>query len=332
MKGAPGVVGGVARVGDPVCRDHLRAIDLAIVEVRQAETGEVAQRTTHPALHDRCTQAVEHDVGVVLLPERRPQITGEHLRERQVVDHLDHPSSDVGQRRAVLELAAVWKRRAIGAEVAVDAEQRPIEQPAIARLTLVLDQCRRAVRVVVVVVVLEEVGARSHVDHVLHRGTVEAGASELGGDFGDQIVGPQQTAPDRDAQRRTGERLRHAHQQVRGVRRHPVQVTLEHDPSVVHDADAVTHASFELLAPCRRAGDVTAHRHLIEWLQVDWQLAVLAAAIADQRSRHQFTDPLEGGTIVRRLQPVVECERAGDHHATVAKCKQRPRCAHGVAP
>ena len=82
----------------------------------------------------------------------------------------------------------------VGAEVAEGADRRAVAQRPVAGMTLVVDERGFVGRVdaacrVVGAVVLVEVGAGGHVDDVLHRGAVQAGAGELGCDLGDELIG-----------------------------------------------------------------------------------------------------------------------------------------------
>ena len=68
---------------------------------------DVAERRAEAAFDDREAVVVDHDLGVVLGAERRPEQSEKSCGHGRAARPLEHPAEDVGGERVVGERAAV---------------------------------------------------------------------------------------------------------------------------------------------------------------------------------------------------------------------------------
>ena len=124
-----------------------------------------------------------------------------------------------------------------------------------------------------VLVCLAERDPGPHVKQVPHSRTVVPGAGDVGHVTGDRCVGVKPPLLGEDACDATDDGLGNRHQQVWRVGPHPPEVSIKHDPAVVHDEDGVGPGVREHRAERRMAGletsdsDVIRHKRSVSILQ-----------------------------------------------------------------
>jgi hypothetical protein len=323
-----GPVGGTPdRVLDPGAGHDLPALGPALPQVELAEPGQVAQGSADAAVGHRVAVGVDGDLRVELRAHRLPQLAGDELVQPLPRRPLDHPRQHVGEDRAVPERAAVRPVVAQRPEVA-ERVRRP--RPPVVRPP----QVHALVGAHVgfgILVGLVELGAGPHVQQVLHGGALERGPGQFRDDPLDRGGDVQRAPAGQHAGHGRGHRLGHRHQQVRGVRRHAVEVVLGHDLSLVQHQEAVGVGLGEQL----RHGQLAAAGGVAE---PEAQQVALGPrqrpgrprAAADPRRGDQLPDVLEAPPVERRVLPVRERDqflRAERRHS-----RHQLRLSHESAP
>ena len=147
----------------------------------------------------------------------------------------------------------------------------------------------------------------SHVEQVPHTRPVVPGTGDLGHVAGDRCVGVQPPLLGEDAGDAADDGLRNRHQQMRHVLPHPPEVTLEHNPAVVHDEDGVGPGVREHFTERRRArletsdGDVVRLERMVGMVERPCH-----DATRDSLGGDHLTQVLEGPPVERRLLPVLQ--------------------------
>ena len=271
-------------------RDHLLAVELALVADHLSEAGEVAQCGVQSAAAGFGADRIHHEIGVVLGAELLPDFFRQQVRQRLAGRALDDPRQHLGVGGLVGERLAVLA-------FLLQLDEEFVER---ARAGIVGRQRHHAAGARIVEhfglrigVVLRVFDADGHIHHFAHGGVAVGRVLQLGDILDDLCVGIELAFRNQHRRQRADEGFRHRKGDVRLVRIAGAEIFLVDDLALVQHQQAVGIGQRRHVAE----GDLFAVHggdgNLVDVLLGARQLHDRAFAARDVRGRRQFADVAE---------------------------------------
>ncbi len=306
-----GLVAAAADVFDGGLGHDLPAFHAAVVAQHLAEAREVAQARVQAAAREGRADGIDGEVGVLLGAQVAPDALRQQLRHGAAGGARDHPAQHVGVDGLVAEAFAMLAFRLHGLQELVIAAR--------AGVVLRLGQRVACLRMgpdlgLRVGVVLAELQARGHVEHLAHGGVAEGRGRELGHVVGDRLVGVERAFGHQHRAQRADHRLGDRHGAVLAVVLQHAEVALVDHAAAVQHEDAVGVGGGQRCVPGH--GRLRAERREAERVDVLAQSMGQGGGRTEParhvHGRHQLAEIRHAPAHRRKLEiaAVVETQRA----------------------